>query len=50
MEIPAVNMPNAHSLKTKEFYGIVMCDKTAHFRLAFSYPQHKMHLCIDDID
>ena len=48
-ENPAVNMPNAHSLETRDIYGIVMCDKTAHFRLAFYCPQHKMHLCIDDI-
>ena len=35
VDIPAVSMPNARSLKT------------AHFRVAFYCPQHKMHLCND---
>ena len=25
--------------------GTVLCDKTAHFRVAFYCPQHKVHLC-----
>jgi hypothetical protein len=44
-DIPAVNMPIAHSLKT----SVPLCfsDKTAHFRGAFYCPQHKLHLCND---
>ena len=38
-------MPIARSLKTWDIYGIVLCDKTAHFRVAFYFPQHKVHLC-----
>ena len=26
----------------------VLCDKTAHFRVAFYCPQHKVHLCNDN--
>ena len=26
---------------------IVLCDRTAHFRVAFYYPQRKVHLCND---
>ncbi len=37
VDIPAVSMPIAHSLKTCDICGIVLCDKTAHFRVAF-YP------------
>ncbi|CDQ69477.1 unnamed protein product [Oncorhynchus mykiss] len=40
-DIPSVNMPIACSLKT---CGIVLCEKTAHFKVAFSCPKHKMHL------
>ena len=47
VNIPAVSMPNAHSLKTSDICGIVLCDKTAHFRRAFYCPQHKVHLCND---
>ncbi len=32
---PAVRMPIARSLKTCDICGIVLCDKTAHFRVAF---------------
>ena len=38
-------MPIARSLKTWDICGIVLCDKTAHFRVAFYCPQHKVHLC-----
>ena len=44
LDIPAVRMPIAHSLKTS---GIVLCDKTEHFRVAFYCPQHKVQLCND---
>ena len=33
--IPTVSMPIARSLKTRDICGIVLCDKTAHFRVAF---------------
>ena len=46
VDIPAVNMSIAHILKTWDICGIVLCDKTAHFRVAFC-SQHKMHLCND---
>ena len=35
------------SLKTWDICGIVLCVKTAHFRVAFYCPQHKVHLCND---
>ncbi len=35
VDIPAVNMPIARSLKIFNICGIVLCDKTAHFRVAF---------------
>ncbi len=35
VNIPAVSMPIARSLKTSDICGIVLCDKTAHFRVAF---------------
>ena len=41
----AVSIPIARSLKN--ICGIVLCDKTAHFRVAFYCPQHKVHLCND---
>ena len=31
VDIPADSMPIARSLKTCEFCGIALCDKTAHF-------------------
>jgi hypothetical protein len=40
VDIPAVSMPVVRC-------GIVLCDKTAHFKLAFYCPQHKVHLCND---
>ncbi len=45
VDIPAVSMPIARSLKTCEISGIVLCDKTAHFRVAFYCGQPKAHLC-----
>ena len=33
--------------KTWDICGIVLCDKTAHFRVAFYCPQHKVHMCND---
>ena len=47
VDIPAVSMPIARSLKTWDICGIVLCNKTAHFRVAFYCPQHKVHLCND---
>ncbi len=35
VDILAVSMPIACSLKTYDICGIVLCDKTAHFRVAF---------------
>ncbi len=40
----AVNMPIACSLKTYDICGIVLCDKTAHFRVAFYCGQPKTQL------
>ncbi len=45
VDIPAVSMPIAGSLKTCHICGIVLCDKTAHFRVAFYCGQPKAHLC-----
>ncbi len=45
VDIPAVSMPIARSLKTCDICGIVLCDKTAHFRVAFYCGQPKVHLC-----
>ncbi len=45
VDIPAVSMPIACSLKTCDICGIVLCDKTAHFRMAFYCAQPKAHLC-----
>ncbi len=42
---PAVTMTIARSLKTCNICGIVLCDKTAHFRVAFYCGQPKAHLC-----
>ncbi len=36
--------PIAHSLKTCDICGIVLCDKTAHFRVVFYCGQPKTHL------
>ncbi len=45
VDIPAVSMPIARSLKTCNICGIVLCDKTAHFRVAFYCGQPKAQLC-----
>ncbi len=45
VDIPAVSMPIAHSLKTCNIFGIVLCDKTTHFRVSFYCGQPKAHLC-----
>ncbi len=45
VDIPAVSMPIARSLKTCYICGIVLCDNTAHFRVAFYCGQPKAHLC-----
>ncbi len=45
VDIPAVSMAIARSLKTHDICGIVLCDKTAHFRVAFYCGQPKSHLC-----
>ncbi len=45
VDIPAVSMPIARSLKTCDICGIVLCDKTANFRVAFYCDQPKAHLC-----
>jgi hypothetical protein len=43
VDIPAFSIPIAHYLKAGELCGIVLCDKTAHFRMAIYCPQHKVH-------
>jgi hypothetical protein len=43
VNIPAVSMPIARSLKTQDICDIVLCDKTAHLRVAFYRPQRKVH-------
>ncbi len=45
VDIPAVRMPIARSLKTCDICSIMLCDKTAHFRVGFYYSQPKAHLC-----
>ncbi len=45
VDIPAVRMPIARSFKTCNICGIVLCDKTAHFRVFFYCGQPKTHLC-----
>ncbi len=45
VDIPAVSMPIARSLKTCNICGIVLCDKTAHLRVTFYCGQPKRHLC-----
>jgi len=45
VDIPAVSMPIACSLKTCNICVIVLCNKTAHFRVAFYCGQPKAHLC-----
>ncbi len=45
VDIPAVSMPIACSLKIYDICGIVLCDKTAHFRVVFYCGKPKAHLC-----
>ncbi len=45
VDISAVSMPIVRSLKIFNICGIVLCDKTAHFREAFYCGQPKTHLC-----
>ncbi len=45
VDIPAVSMPIERSLKTWDICGIVLCDKTANFRMAFYCGQSKARLC-----
>ncbi len=45
VDIPAVSTPIACFLKTCDICCIVLCDKTAHFRVAFYCGQPKAHLC-----
>ncbi len=45
VDIPAVSIPIVHSLKTCDICGIVLCEKTAHFRVAFYCGQPKASLC-----
>ncbi len=40
-----LSMPIARSLKTCDICGIMLCNKTAHFRVAFYCDQPKAHLC-----
>ncbi len=40
-----LSMSIARSLKTCDICGIMLCDKTAHFRMAFYCDQPKAHLC-----
>ncbi len=45
LDISAVSMTITRSLKTCDICGIVLCDKTAHFRVSFYCGQPKTHLC-----
>ncbi len=45
VDVPAISIPIARSLKTCDICGIVLCNKTAHFRMAFYCGQPKAHLC-----
>ncbi len=45
VDIPAVSMAITRSLITYDICGIVLCDKTAHFSVAFYCGQPKAHLC-----
>ena len=49
VDIPAVSKPIAHSLKTWDVCGIVLCNTTVHFRVDFYCPPHKVHLCNDHV-
>ncbi len=45
VDIPAVSMPIARSLKTCDICVIVLRDKTSHFRVVFYCGQPKAQLC-----
>ncbi len=45
VDIPAVSMPIARSLKPCDICGIVLCDKTGYFRVAFYCGQPKVSTC-----
>ncbi len=45
VDIPTVGMPIAPSLKICDICGIVLYDKTSHFRVAFYCGQPKEYLC-----
>lgn len=47
-EIPAITKPMACSIVTAHICDIVICDKQAHFRVTFYWPQCKERLCIGD--
>ena len=47
VDISAVSMTIAHALKTWGICDIVLCEKTAHFRVTFYCPQYKVHLYND---
>jgi hypothetical protein len=38
---------HANCTISQNICGIVLCDKTAHFKVAFYCSQHKVHLCND---
>ncbi len=44
-EINITFLQSARSLNTCDICGIVLCDKTEHFRVAFYCGQPKAHLC-----
>ena len=43
-----INIKFSSNSYTVNICGIVLCDKTAHFRVPFYCPQPKVHLCNDD--
>ncbi len=45
VDIPAVSMTIERSFKTCKICGIELCDKTAHFKVAFYCDQPKAYLC-----
>ena len=47
VDIPAVSMPIIRSLNLRRV--ALCCVTTAHFRVAFYCPQHKVHLCNDTV-
>ncbi len=45
VDSPAVSMPIARSPQNLQHLWHVLCDKTAHFKVAFYCGQPKAHLC-----